>query len=199
MEIIIASNNLNKIKEIKALLPKGYKALSLKEIGFNDEIIENGKSFLENAYIKAKTIYDKYHMPVIADDSGLEVKSLNMQPGIYSHRFAGPEEDDTQNNQKLISLLKDKEDRSARYVSTICYIDSLGNETYFTDYCYGEITFNKMGDNGFGYDPYFYIKELGKTMAMLSMEEKNKISHRGKALRKLERFLKDNEKNINHE
>ena len=192
MDLIIASNNLNKIKEIKELLSDlDINVLSLKDIGFTKEIDETGTTFEDNSYIKAKTIYDLYHLPVIADDSGLEVRALNNAPGVYSHRYAGSTCKDSANNEKLISELKGITDRAARYVCVISYINELGAVKYAKGYCEGEIIDTPKGNNGFGYDPYFYIKEYNKTMAEISMDEKNKISHRAKALNNLKDIINE--------
>ena len=190
MEIIVASNNKNKIKEIKEIFKEvNANILSLKDINFNKEIEETGTTFEENSLIKAKTIYNLYHKAVIADDSGLMVDALNGEPGVYSHRYAGLEEDDQANNLKLINNLKGVRDRSARFVCVITYINSLGEVIQTRGEVEGEIIDEAKGNNGFGYDPYFYIKPLDKTMAELSLEEKNEISHRSKALAKLKELI----------
>ncbi len=188
MKLIMASSNKNKIKEISTML-KGYEILSLFDIGFKDEIEENGKTFKENALIKAKTIYDIYHIPVIADDSGLCVEALNMEPGVYSHRYAGEEKDDDKNNALLVKNLQGVSNRRAFYECAICLFD--GSPKFFDGRVYGLIVDEARGKNGFGYDPYFYIPSLGKTMAELTMEEKNKISHRSIATRKLGGYLNE--------
>lgn len=189
MELVIASNNKNKLKEIKELLKDlDINILSLNDIKFFDEIEENGTTFSENSYIKAKTIYDKYHIAVLSDDSGLSVDALNGAPGVYSHRYAGLECDDHKNNLKLISELKDKK-RDAKYVCDICYINKNGVVNHANGECFGKIIDTPRGSNGFGYDPYFYIESLGKTMAEIDMTEKNKISHRSIALKKIKEII----------
>lgn len=193
MEIIIASNNKNKIKEIKSMM-NNVEVLTLKDIGFDEEIEETGKTFKENAYIKAKTIYDKYHKPVIADDSGLCVTALGNEPGVYSHRYASLLCDDNLNNQLLIKNLKGISNREAYYECAICYYNK---EAYFSEgRCYGRIIDNPRGENGFGYDPYFYIDDLKKTMAELSLDEKNQISHRSKAILRMKEILNELYRNI---
>lgn len=190
MELIVASNNKNKIKEIKEIFKEiSTNILSLKDINFNKEIEETGTTFEENSLIKAKAIYNLYHKAVIADDSGLMVDSLGGAPGVYSHRYAGIEEDDYANNLKLINNLKGVTDRKARFVCVITYINSLGEVVQTRGEVEGEIIDEARGNNGFGYDPYFYIKSLDKTMAELSLEEKNEISHRSKALAKLKELI----------
>lgn len=190
MDLIISSNNKNKINEIKKLLSSlDINILSLSDINFNEEILETGSTFSQNSYIKAKTIFDKYHMPVIADDSGLEVEALGGKPGVYSHRYAGEDCNDTANNLKLIEELNGVLNRNANYTCDICYINKDGQVKHSTGKCYGLICNNPKGENGFGYDPYFYIESLGKTMAELDMDEKNKISHRAKALNQLKELI----------
>ena len=183
-KIIIASKNKGKIKEFAKLL-EGYDVKSLLDINFDEEIEETGTTFKENALIKASYICKKYNTIALSDDSGLEVFSLNNEPGVYSARYAGECHDDEANNNLLLKNLKDKDNTDCRYVCAIvvCYPD--GRTITVEDYCYGKIIFERKGTNGFGYDPYFYLEQYGKTMAEISMEEKNKISHRGKAIQKL--------------
>ena len=190
--VVIASNNLNKIKEFRSILNiPNVEFKGLKEIGFTDEIIEDGNSFFENALIKAKTISEKLNVIAISDDSGLEVEALNNAPGIYSARYAGGH-DDEENNKLLLKNLKGIENRKARYVCNICLYYPDGKYVSVEDYCYGYIIDERKGSNGFGYDPYFYVDEYHKTLAQVSLEEKNKISHRAKALRKLKEMLDEN-------
>lgn len=187
MKIILASHNANKVREIKSIL-KDHDIVSLADLGFKDDIEENGKTFEENAYIKAKYIYDIYKLPVIADDSGLCVDVLDGAPGVYSHRYASELCDDSLNNALLMKNMEGKENRKAHFTCAICYYD--GKTTlYAVGICNGEIATSPKGENGFGYDPYFYIPSLNKNMAELSMEEKNKISHRRRALENLEVIL----------
>lgn len=193
MKLIMASSNKNKIKEISLML-KGYEILSLNDVGFESDIVEDGKTFKENALIKAKTIYDIYHIPVIADDSGLCVEALNLEPGVYSHRYAGPMEDDALNNALLVKNLKGISNRRAYYECAICYYD--GIPKFFEGRVYGEIVDEPRGNNGFGYDPYFYIPILNKTMAEISIDEKNKISHRSIAVKHLGGYLNELSSNI---
>lgn len=190
MELIVASNNKNKIKEIKEIFKDlDYDILSLKDINFNQDIEESGTTFEENSLIKAQTIYKLYHKAVIADDSGLMVRALNGEPGVYSHRYAGLEENDEANNLKLINNLKGISDRACKYVCVITYINSQGEVIQARGEVLGSIIDTRRGDNGFGYDPYFYIASLDKTMAELSLNEKNEISHRSKALNKLKELI----------
>lgn len=184
-EIIIATKNKGKIKEFQAMLGKDWYVLSLLDKPF-DDIQETGNSFKENAILKAETVRDAWNCPVIADDSGLVVDALSGRPGIYSARYAGEEKDDDANMDKVLSELEGvaEKERTARFVSVIA-VATL-EETYtFEGTCEGIIANAKRGDNGFGYDPIFYVPEKGKTMAELTSEEKNAISHRRRALEKM--------------
>lgn len=190
-KIILASNNKGKVREIQEILsPLGYEIISMKEAGINIDIEENGKTFKENAGIKARAIYEIGHTDVIADDSGLEVDYLNGAPGVYSHRYAGENATDADRNNKLLSELSDaaEEKRGAAFVCEICYIDTDGRERYVRGECRGKIGYKPIGENGFGYDPIFMYGE--KSFAEISAEEKNKISHRANALKKLCDILK---------
>ena len=187
--VVIASNNKNKIREFKSILNiDNVEFKSMSDIGFTDEIVEDGNSFKENALIKARTISKKFNVIAISDDSGLEVMALGGAPGIYSARYAGGH-DDEDNNALLLKNLKGVEDRRARYVCNICLY--YPNDEYISveEYCNGYIIDDRRGSGGFGYDPYFYVDEYKKTLAEVSLEDKNKISHRAKALRKLRDML----------
>ena len=191
MRVILASNNKGKIAEMKEILsPLGYEIISQSEAGFNFSAEETGTTFEENAKIKAKAIYDKCKMPVIADDSGLEVDALDKRPGVYSARYGGQELSYDKKCNMLIDELKDVPDekRTSRFVCVIYYIDQSGKETYFRGECEGKIGYELKGDNGFGFDPIFYVDS--KSFAQISAETKNKISHRAKALQKLTTYLK---------
>jgi XTP/dITP diphosphohydrolase len=190
-KIIIATTNQGKVREFKKLLePLHYEAVSLAEENITEEIIEDGDTFEENAHIKAKTIHNLTGLPVIADDSGLVVDFLDGAPGIYSARYGGENLTDVQRTQLILDELKGVEHplRSAHYVCAIYFIRNTGNgntlEFCVKGVCDGFIGEKFMGEGGFGYDPIFMIDE-DTSMAMLTDEEKNKISHRGKALRKL--------------
>ena len=185
MRVIIATNNKNKVREIKSVFNNPLiEFKTLNEIGCYDEIVEDGNSFEENALIKAKYISKKYNCIAISDDSGLEVEALNGAPGIYSARYAGTHRD-LDNNRLLIKNLKGIENRRANYTCAICvyypndeYVITLGK-------VFGRIIDEARGNNGFGYDPHFYIDEFQKTFAEVPLEVKNTISHRAKALRML--------------
>jgi len=189
-EIVIASKNEHKIVEISNILtPLGYKVLSLFDFDYFPEIIEDGKSFKENALIKAKTLSLHLNKTIIADDSGLEVFALNNEPGIYSARYAGENKSYSDNNELLLKNLEGVSNRKARFVTSMCvyYLDK--DPIFVEDYLYGEISREYVGENGFGYDPIFYIPNLNKNLAELSLEEKNKISHRALCLKQLIKYL----------
>lgn len=191
MKVILASNNKNKLKEIREILsPLGYELISQSESGINLEVDETGTTFEENALLKARAIYKISGTPVISDDSGLEVDYLNGAPGVYSHRYAGENATDEERCAKLISELEgvEEEKRSARFVCVICYIDENGKEYTVRGTCEGLIGFKPEGENGFGYDPVFMYN--GKSFAQISADEKNSVSHRADALRKFSEILK---------
>lgn len=194
MRLIVASNNNHKVHEIKDILkPLGLEVVSLKEAGINVDVVEDGKTFEENAYKKAKTIHDLTGEAVLADDSGLEVYALNNAPGVYSARFAGEECNYDKNNEKLLKLLEnvDDKDRGARFVCTMILITKEGEIIKSVGTVEGIISRYKRGNNGFGYDPLFIVPEINKTFAELSEVEKNKISHRARALDNLKELLKN--------
>lgn len=182
MKYILATNNINKLNEIKPLINKDIKILTLKDLNYNKDIIEDGETFKENAFIKAKTLYDEFKIKVISDDSGLLVKSLNNEPGINSKRYSN--KGDYENNVKLLNNLKDIKDRSAKFVTVICLYD--GNEPiFFKGEMKGSISYELKGRSGFGYDPLFIPEGYNKTISELGPEIKEKISHRSSAIKKL--------------
>ena len=192
IKVIIATNNKNKVKEFKSILNyENVEFKTLEEIGYDKEIIEDGSSFKENALIKAKTVAKELNCIAISDDSGLEVRSLNWEPGIYSARYAGGH-DDEENNKLLLKNIKDKEDRFARYVCAICVYYPNGEYIIEEGTVEGKIIDERRGTNGFGYDPYFYVEEFGKTFAEVPLEQKNTISHRKRALYKIKDRLDEN-------
>lgn len=188
MELVLASNNDHKIAEIKQILPTNFKVLSLKEVGFNQDIDETGKTFDANAEIKANAIFDQVDKPVIADDSGLEVMALNKAPGVKSARYAGQPVDAEKNIDLLLKNLAGKTNRKARFVTVICL--KLPQKTFFFEgEIWGEITTERHGQGGFGYDAVFKPDGYEQTFAEMSAEQKNEISHRKQALNKLLPFL----------
>ncbi len=191
-KVIFASNNKNKIREIKSKLKDlNIEVLSQSEAGFNIEVDETGATFEENSILKAKAIYKLAKMPVIADDGGLEVNFLDGRPGVYSARFCGPDATDKDRCNKILELMNDvkEEDRSARFRCVICYIDELGVIRTFEGVCEGKISKEPIGNSNFGYDPIFLVGD--KSFAQMSETEKNKISHRGRAIDKWINFLKN--------
>lgn len=190
--IIVASTNQGKIKEIKAMLKDiDIEVLSMKDVLEQElEIEETGTTFKENALIKAQTIANIVNKPVLADDSGLEVDALDKQPGIYSARFLGADTSYNIKNQYIIDALKDKE-RTARFVCALALVIPGQEPILIEETMEGLINDKIEGANGFGYDPIFYFPPCQMTSAMMSMEEKNKYSHRAKALKKLYTILKE--------
>lgn len=189
MKIVLATYNNHKLSEIESLIGcSDIKLISLADLGYNDEIIENGKSFIENALIKAETIYKKFKIPTLADDSGICIDALEGEPGIKSARFAGENTNAQEKNRIIIDLLKGKTDRNAHYTCSLAYVT--GDEKFIIEkYCHGLIIEKETGINGFGYDPIFYLESYKKTLAELTLEEKNKISHRGKAFIEFKKYI----------
>ena len=186
-EIIAATNNKGKLAELKKILgARGFTVISQSEAGIELEVEETGTTFEENALLKARAIYEITKKPVISDDSGLEVDYLGGEPGVYSAVYAEPGKRRAKILEKLSGAPYEK--RGARFVSCIVYINERGEEQVFFGTCGGKIGFENKGENGFGYDPIFEIRD-GVTLAMLTDDEKNAISHRGKALEKFMVFL----------
>ena len=198
MELILASRNQKKIKEMETILAThfpGVRILSLDDVGFEGDIEENGTTYEENALIKARTAVEAGHhqYPAIADDSGLSVEALDGAPGVYSARYAGGHGDDAANNALLLKNLSHLpvSERTARFVCCIALVYPDGREMTVRGETEGLIIDEARGNGGFGYDPYFYYQPFGKTFSELTAEEKNAISHRGKAIAKLAVILKD--------
>ncbi|RKE03211.1 non-canonical purine NTP diphosphatase [Marinifilum flexuosum] len=190
MKLIFATNNLNKLKELQQLLGEKVELLSLKDINCNDEIPEDYETLEENATQKAEYIYKKYNVNCFADDTGLEIKSLNNEPGVYSARYAGVDKDAKANMKKVLTKLEGIEDRSARFRTVISLF--LNDKEYqFEGIVDGNILESERGKDGFGYDPIFEPKGYKVSFAEMEMSEKNKISHRGLAVQKLVQFLLD--------
>ena len=186
MKLIIASNNAHKLTEMKAILAPYFDDVqSMREAGIEHETVEDGQTFLENAVKKARELAELSGCCAIADDSGLCVDALDGAPGVYSARFSGVHGDDKANNRLLLEKLTGVTARGAHYTCAIALAWPDGKLLTVEDYLYGEIAHDEKGSNGFGYDPLFLLPELGLRTAELSAEEKNRISHRGKALRKL--------------
>lgn len=192
--IVVASGNQGKIKEFKEMLePLGYTVKSLKELPPMAEVEENGTTFHDNAIIKAQAVTDAFHMMAVSDDSGLEIDALDKKPGVYSARWLGHDTPYDIKNQKVLELLKDTDNRTCRYVCAIAVTRPNEEPVVFEDSVECEIACEPKGSNGFGYDPIVYYPPFKKTMAELTKDEKNSISHRGKAVRKFEKWLESHE------
>lgn len=195
-ELVFATNNPDKLAEIKNLLGESFKLISLADLGFNDEIPETNPTIEENASAKAFFIYNRYSADCFADDTGLEVRALNNQPGVYSarfagidgRRFAGTRDIAEANITKLLYLMEDKKNREARFRTVISLVTG-GEEYRFEGVVKGEIIREKRGRGGFGYDPVFVPEGCNRTFAEMNIDEKNLISHRARAFRKLVDFL----------
>ncbi len=186
MKLIIASNNAHKIYEIKTILGGKFdEILSLKETGITHETVEDGSTFMENAYKKAREIAELSGCAALADDSGICADALGGAPGIYSARFSGEHGNDKANNDLLIEKLSDKPDKSAHYTAAISLVYPDGKRVEAEGYMYGKIIDTPRGERGFGYDPIFVPEGEKRTVAEMTDEEKNAISHRGAALRLL--------------
>ena len=193
MELIFATHNNNKVKEVAQILPSYLSMKSLTDIGFFDEIEETGKTFEENALLKAKIIFEKTGKNIFADDSGLVIDTLDGAPGVYSARYAGTGKDED-NIAKALKELDGKTNRKAYFISIFCLILN-GKEYFFEGRIDGTISTEILGENGFGYDPIFIPDGFSKSFAQMSAEEKNAISHRAKAVEKLNNFLINLNKN----
>ena len=197
MKIAIATKNNHKIKELSRLIHiDGIEFISLSDLGFDGEIVEDGNSFGENALIKAKFVCDKFGIPAIADDSGLCVDALGGEPGIYSARYAsenGENSDDEANIDKLLGKLEaiPSGERSGRFVCSMAFASPDGTSFHVDGICEGHITSERRGNGGFGYDPVFYCTKICKTFGEASEEEKNEVSHRYHACRLLSDRLKE--------
>lgn len=188
MKIIFASNNKYKVQEIQNQVPKSIQIVTLDEIGCTEDIAETGNTLEENAIIKANYITEKYGLPCFADDTGLEIDTLNGEPGVYSARYAGEDKDADKNMDLVLEKLSNSTNRKAQFKTVIAL--NINNEQHlFTGIVEGDIRNEKTGTNGFGYDPIFEPENLGKTFAEMSLEEKNKLSHRGRAVEQLINFL----------
>ncbi len=188
MQLVFATNNFNKLKEVQSLVPEHIQLLSLKDIGCFEDVLETQDTIEGNAIQKAEYIKQHYGYDCFADDTGLEVSALDGAPGIYSARYAGPQRDATDNMNKLLKELENTTDRTAKFKTVIAL--HLNDElSTFTGICEGTITKEKRGDKGFGYDPIFKASGFEHTFAEISLEEKNVVGHRGKAVRQLVELL----------
>ncbi|MEK5198033.1 XTP/dITP diphosphatase [Staphylococcus sp. FSL H8-0121] len=187
-DIVIASNNQGKINDFKAIFPN-KNVIGISELIKDFDVEETGTTFEENAKLKSVAAAKALNKQVIADDSGLEVQALNGEPGVYSARYAGLDKNDQDNIKKLLDNMNNETERAAQFVCVISLSSPNGQTQQFKGTVSGEITTEPIGENGFGYDPVFYVPSLGKTMAQLTDEEKAKISHRGNAINQLQQFL----------
>jgi XTP/dITP diphosphohydrolase len=189
MKIVFATNNKNKILEVQSMLPDNIEIISLESIGCFEDIPETAATIEGNAIQKANYITKKYGCNCFADDTGLEVEALNGEPGVYSARYAGEQRSSDDNMTKLLFHLKNKANRKAQFKTVIC-LNLEGEQHLFTGIAKGEIIKEKIGNQGFGYDPIFKPEGFFETFAQISLEEKSKISHRGIATQQLIAFLK---------
>lgn len=192
MKIIAATGNAGKVREIKAILGDlGIEVISQKEAGIDIDVEETGTTFLENAFIKARAVYEISGLPAIADDSGLCVDALNGAPGVYSARYAGENATDEDRITKLLSELKNTENRSAHFTSAVAFVINDNEEYSAEGHVFGHILRESDGEGGFGYDPVFYSDDLQKSFGTATSEEKNTVSHRYRALMGLKDILKE--------
>ena len=189
-ELVFATNNVHKVEEIRCKLGGLFQIKTLNELGCYDDIPETSDTLQGNASLKSHYLYDKFGCDCFADDTGLEVEALNNEPGVFSARYAGIEKNSDANMQKLLNNLQGKSNRKARFRTVISLILD-GKEYFFDGIVYGTILTEKHGSEGFGYDPIFQPEGYQQSFAELSMEQKNAISHRGRAVEKLLDFLKN--------
>lgn len=187
-DIVFATNNPNKLKEIRQILGDNFNVLSLQDINCKEELPETQDTLEGNAIQKAKYVSDNYHVDCFADDTGLEVNALNGEPGVFSARYAGPQRNSEDNMNKLLDELFDMNDRSAQFRTVIALVENNEVKT-FEGKVEGTIAEMKSGNAGFGYDPIFIPESYSITFSEMSAEEKNKISHRGRAVQKLVEYL----------
>lgn len=196
LELVFATNNQHKLKEVKELLPDSIKVLSLSDIGCNEEIPETAATLAGNAIIKADYVTQGYGYNCLADDTGLAVDALDGAPGVYSARYAGDDCTPEDNIQKLLKTLETKDNRKAKF-STVIALNLQGKQYLFEGECKGEILTKKQGQYGFGYDPIFRPLGFDRSFAEITSDEKGAVSHRGKAIKKLECFLSSFSRKVN--
>lgn len=191
MRLVFATHNKHKANEIQKMVPEPFEIITLTDLNLLDEIPETGTTLQANALIKARHVHSLFGYNCFADDTGLEVEALNGEPGVYSARYAGPQKSDEANMNKLLQNLEGKLNRNARFVTCIClfWLDEM---YVFEGEMKGTIITEKLGTNGFGYDPVFMPEGYDITLAQMDMFSKNQISHRGKAFRKMAAFLSEN-------
>lgn len=189
MRLLFASQNIHKAEEIKVLLPPSVELLILSDLNYRDEIPETSSTLSGNAIQKAEFIYDKFHIPCFADDTGLEIDALGGKPGVYSARYAGMKKSAEDNIQRVLSELQGKHHRAAVFKTIIALVGLTPQPLLFEGIIKGTIIHDKRGANGFGYDPIFVPEGHTKTFAEMSLEEKNSLSHRSNAVKKLAGYL----------
>ena len=188
MKLVFATNNLNKLSELQDLLPANIELLGLKDIGCNQELPETQNTLEGNAMQKAEFVFEHFGYNCFTDDTGLEVEALNNEPGVYSARYAGKDCNPNDNMQKVLQKLVDSNDRNAKFRTVIALIID-GKKSLFEGECEGEITKERKGEKGFGYDPIFLPKGVDTTFAQMTKKQKGAISHRGRSTKKLVEFL----------
>lgn len=189
-KLVFATNNAHKLAEVRAILEPEFQIISLGDLNCNDDIPETADTLDGNALLKAQYIYEKFGFDCFADDTGLEIEALNGEPGVYSARYAGEGNNSTDNMRKVMTLLGDEKNRAACFRTVISLIES-GKITYFEGKIVGKIALEPRGDSGFGYDPIFIPENHVSSFAQLSADEKNRISHRALAVKKLVQYLKN--------
>ncbi len=182
LKLVLATQNTHKVEEISALLPAGIQAVTMREMGLLDDIEESASTLKDNALLKARYVWERLKLPVLADDSGLEVLALGGAPGVMSARYAGKEKDAEANMAKLLEVLRNEPFRDARFVTFLAFIDESGQEFLFEGEIRGRILGEKRGMSGFGYDPIFRPEGDERSFAEMRADEKNRISHRARAL-----------------
>lgn len=188
MKLVFATHNQNKAREIQSIVPKGIEIVTLEGLNYFTEIPETGLTLEENAILKARFVYEKFHMNCFADDTGLEIEALNMEPGVYSARYAGESKDANANMDLVLEKLKNKENRSAQFRTVIALFWEAELHV-FEGTVHGNILKTKHGTNGFGYDPIFVPENKVKSFAEMELVEKNTMSHRARALQRMIEFL----------
>lgn len=189
-DLVFATGNAHKVEEVQAILGDHYKVKSLKDIGIEEDIVEDGTTMEENALIKARYVYQKTGKSVFSEDSGLEVMALNMAPGLYTARYAGPQKNNEDNMDLLLKNMESVHERQARYRAVIAYIDTEGREYTFEGLINGRIAQERMGTGGFGYDPIFIPFGYEQSFGQLPGSLKNSISHRARAMARFLKHLK---------
>ena len=191
MQLVFATNNLNKLSELQDLLPSNIELIGLKDIGCNQELPETQNTLEGNAMQKAEFVFEHFGYNCFSDDTGLEIGALKNEPGVYSARYAGQNCSPNDNIQKVLKKLIGRDDRTARFRTVIALIID-GKKSLFEGECEGEITKERKGENGFGYDPIFLPKGVNITFGQMTKRQKGAISHRGRAIKKLVNFLQKN-------